>query len=93
MLFPTLGSVYVWRMPTKAYSPEYLFLTVKYEGGFVMVWAAISWYSVGPIITLDGQITAKEYVDRLGNQVQPMMQTFLKYGVVFQDDMPLFTQL
>jgi hypothetical protein len=26
-------------------------------------------YSAGPIITLHGQITAREYVDRLGNQV------------------------
>jgi hypothetical protein len=33
-------------------------------------------YSVGPIITLHGQITAREYVDRLGNQVHPMIQTF-----------------
>jgi hypothetical protein len=33
-------------------------------------------YSVGPIITLHGRITAKEFVDRLGNQVHPMIQTF-----------------
>jgi hypothetical protein len=27
-------------------------------------------HSVGPIITLHGQITAREYVDRLDNQMQ-----------------------
>jgi hypothetical protein len=32
-------------------------------------------YSVGPFITLHGRITAKEYVDRLCNQVHPMLQT------------------
>jgi hypothetical protein len=32
-------------------------------------------YSVGPIITLHGRITAREYVDRLSNQVHPMIQT------------------
>jgi hypothetical protein len=32
-------------------------------------------YSVGPIITLHGQITAREYLNRLGNQVHPMIQT------------------
>jgi hypothetical protein len=32
-------------------------------------------YSVGPIITLHGQITAREYVNRSGNQVHPMIQT------------------
>jgi hypothetical protein len=39
-----------------------------------MVWAAISWYSVGSITTIHGQITAREYVDRLGIQVHPMIQ-------------------
>jgi hypothetical protein len=44
-------------------------------------------YSVGPIITLHGQITAREYVDMLGNQVHPMVQTlFLNNGAVFQED-------
>jgi hypothetical protein len=30
--------------------------------------------SVGPVITLHSQITAREYVDRLSNQVHPMIQ-------------------
>jgi hypothetical protein len=30
-------------------------------------------YSVGPIITLHGRISAREYVDRLGNQVNPII--------------------
>jgi hypothetical protein len=32
-------------------------------------------YSVGPIITLHGRITAREYMDWFGNQVHPMIQT------------------
>jgi hypothetical protein len=52
-----------------------------------MFWAAISWYSVRLIITLYGPITAREYVDRLGNQVHPMIQAlFLKDNAVFQGD-------
>jgi hypothetical protein len=39
-----------------------------------MVWPSVSWYSAGPIITLHGRITAREYVDRLGKQVHPMIQ-------------------
>jgi hypothetical protein len=58
MLFPTWGRVYVWRA-----SKECLVPTVKRGGGSVVGWAAISWYSVGPIITLCGQITSKEYMD------------------------------
>jgi hypothetical protein len=61
----------------------------------MVVWAVISWHSVGPIITLHGRITAREYVDRLGNQVCPMIQMlFLNNDAVFQDDStPTFTQL
>jgi hypothetical protein len=52
-----------------------------------MVWAAMSWYSVGPIINLHGRITAREYVDRLGNQVHHIIQTlFPNNDAVFQDD-------
>jgi hypothetical protein len=51
-------------------------------------------YSVGPIITLHGRITAWEYVDRLGNQVHPMIQTLLPNNdAVFQEDSAPFTQL
>jgi hypothetical protein len=56
-------------------------------GGSAMVWAAISWYSVGSIIILHGRITAWEYVERLGNQVHPMIQTlFPNNDAVFQND-------
>jgi len=52
-----------------------------------MIWAAISWYSAAPIITLSGQIASSEYVTILGNQVDPMVQTFLQFNdAVFQDD-------
>jgi hypothetical protein len=87
-LFPTSGRVYVWRMPKDAYNPECLVPTVKHGGGgSVMVWAAVLWYSGGPIITLHGRITAREYVDRLVNHMPPMIQTlFLQNDEVFQDD-------
>jgi hypothetical protein len=46
-----------------------------------------------PIITLHGRITAREYVDRLGNEVHPMTQTlFPNNDAVFQDNAP-FAQL
>jgi hypothetical protein len=73
----TTPGVYIWRTPKVVYNPECLVPTVKHGGGSKMVWAAISWYSVGPIITLHGRITATEYVDRLDNQVHPMIQTFI----------------
>ena len=52
-----------------------------------MIWAAISWYSGGSIITVNDRITAGGCIDILGNQMHPMVQIlFPNYGAVFQDD-------
>ncbi|PNF27984.1 hypothetical protein B7P43_G14289 [Cryptotermes secundus] len=45
-----------------------------------MVWATISWYSVGPIFTLQGHVTANDSVTILGDQVHPMVQTLFPNG-------------
>jgi hypothetical protein len=43
-------------------------------------------YTVGPIITLHDRIAARDYVDRLGNQVHSMIQTlFSNNDAVLQD--------
>jgi len=52
-----------------------------------MIWATISWYSAGPIITLNGRITASDCVNISGNQVHLTGQIFLPNNdKVFQDD-------
>jgi len=63
--------VYVRRMLEEAYNSECLVPTVKHGGGSVLISAAISWYSTGPVITLNGGITSSVWVDILGNQVVP----------------------
>jgi hypothetical protein len=90
MLFLTSGRVYVWRTPKEAYNPEYQVSTLKHRGRSVMFWATVVQYSFGPIIILHGRNTARGYVDRLGSQVHPMIQTiFPKDDAVFQDDTQL----
>jgi hypothetical protein len=54
---------------------EYLALKAIHDERSVMVWTAIPWYSVGPIITHHVRITARKYVDRSENQVHLMIQT------------------
>jgi hypothetical protein len=61
---------------------------IQTGGNSVMVWAAIMvQHSIGPLFTHHGRITARVYVERLGNQAHPMIQTlFPNNGAVFQDD-------
>ena len=66
-LFTTSGRVYVWRTPQEAHNPVCLVTTVRHGSGSVTIWATMSCYSAGPTITTNGQITASEYVDIVGN--------------------------
>ena len=50
-----------------------------------MIWAALSWYCACPVITLNGRITASDYMDSLGKQVYPVVQMlFPKNDVIFK---------
>ena len=71
--FPAAGLVYVWRQPTEAYNPGCPVPTVKHGGRSVMVWAAISWISLGPIVALYVKINSKDYLNILGDHVHPMV--------------------
>jgi hypothetical protein len=42
---------------------------VKHGGGSVTIWATISWYSAGPIITLKRRLTSSDYVGVLVDQI------------------------
>lgn len=68
-LFPTTGRVYVWRSPGEEYKKECLLPTVKHGGGSVMVWGAISWRELGPIMAIKGKIKATDYEKILDEQV------------------------
>jgi hypothetical protein len=75
------------RTPKEVYNPERLVPTVKHGGESVVILAAISWYSAGPIITLICRISASDYVDILGNEVNSTVHMlFPKNTAVFQHE-------
>ena len=43
---------------------------MKNGGGSVLIWGAISWYSAGPVIALNGKITASDYVEDDSSHIQ-----------------------
>lgn len=86
-LFPTTGRIYVWRKPKEAFDQDCLFPTVKHGGGSIMIWGAISWKSIGPIISLHGRINSQDYLGILSNQLHPMVRELFPEGdAIFQDD-------
>jgi hypothetical protein len=81
MLFITSGRVYIWRTPKEDYTPECLVLALKHRVGSV------------PLFPFMAELLAREYVDRLHNQMPPMIQIFLNSAAAFQGDSAPFAQL
>jgi hypothetical protein len=90
-LFPASARVYVWRTSKEAYNSECLVPTVKHGGGSMIVWTAISWYNtyilLVTLLPFMADLLQGDNVDRLSNQVHPIIQTlFPNNNAVFQDD-------
>jgi hypothetical protein len=65
-LVPSSGSVYVWRTPKEAYNLEFLVPAVKHRVGSVMVWAAISWFSILLVLLLPFMAKLRQGSTRTG---------------------------
>jgi hypothetical protein len=82
ILFPASGWTH-----DEAYNSECLVQTVKHGGSSMMIWAAISWYSAGPIIKCEWSNYCQDNVDSVCDQVNTMVQMLLTNNdAVFQDD-------
>jgi hypothetical protein len=89
-MFPKSGKVYVWRTPKEACNPECMPGFNSEKRGFCDGLGSniVVQYSVGPVITIHCQITARKCLERLGNQVHSVIQTFMNNYAGFQDDCP-----
>jgi transposase len=81
------GKKYVWRQPHEKYDVGCLIPTFKSGQKGVMVWGCFTKNGLGPLVRLDGKVTAAVYVDMLENHLLPYLDTLdNKENYVFQED-------
>ena len=81
------GKRYVWKNTQEKYNPKCLIPTFKSGRESVMVWACFTKNKLGPIIRLEGRITAKIYIELLENYLLPFINNLEnKNNYIFQED-------
>ncbi|GFX82020.1 transposable element Tcb1 transposase [Trichonephila clavipes] len=83
---PLITARHALQTPKEAFAPECIVPTVKHGGGSLW-YGGISWRGLGPLVTLHGKVKAAHYVNILGDQVHPFVQTsFPGECPLYQDD-------
>ena len=73
-LFRNDGRTYVRRCVGEALLPECIAPTVKFGGGGVMVWRALTARGPGLLKTVCGNLNGVQYIDILGDCMVPSLQ-------------------
>lgn len=86
-LFGSDGKTTVRRRKGERYAEQCILPTVKHSPS-VMVWGAITFNKVGPIVFLEGTMNAAKYKSILETHVLPLIQEMENYveNPLFQDD-------
>ena len=82
------GQEYSWRKPLTCLKDHNVTPTVKFGGGYVMVWGCFCHSGVGKLIRIEGKMTAIMYCDVLSKGFIPSVQNFQQTldEVVLQQD-------
>ena len=78
---------WVWRQPEQRMDVECLIPTVKTGDKSVMVWGCFTRFGVGPLVRLEGQLAAKDYIQVLEKHLIPFLESLDdKETFTFQED-------
>ena len=78
------GKHYGWRKPNIYYHPEYI-LTVKHDGGSIMLWGCFSSAGTWKLVRFEGMMDGTKYREILeGNLFQSSRELRLGWRFTFQ---------
>lgn len=81
------GKRYVWRNSQEKYDPKCLIPTFKSGQESIMIWGCFIKNKLGPLVRLEGKITAIKYIEMLENYLLPFINNLEdKNSYIFQDD-------
>jgi transposase len=81
------GRRYVWRNSQEKYEPKCLIPTFKSGQQSVMVWGCFTKNKLGPLVRLEGRITAAIYIEMLEKNLIPFINNLENSdNYIFQED-------
>ncbi|KAI5151851.1 hypothetical protein ENBRE01_2434 [Enteropsectra breve] len=85
-LFDCKKQTRVYRKPSTAYESINLAPTVKFGGGKIMVWGAISYNGVGNLIFIENTLDSIKYIQLLSNNLEESADIIGLGSFIFQQD-------
>lgn len=86
--FQSDGKEYYWHRPDEKLQRHQVKQTVKHGGGGLMVWGCFSWWSVGPLVKIEGIMKKEDYLSILQTNLPEFVEksVYPVEDLVFQQD-------